>query len=74
MPGRLIPGIAPFELLREVADGGAGLGAERLIVSGGSTPEAAALSRKVGGINRIARYCHEKGLRFAYHNHGAEFE
>lgn len=69
-----VTALAPFELLREVADGGAALGAERLIVSGGSTPEPAALSRKVAAVDRIAHYCHTKGLRLAYHNHGAEFE
>ena len=66
--------IAPWELLKGVADGGAALGAERLIVSGASTPEAAALSRKAEGLNRIGKYCREKGLAFGYHNHQAEFQ
>ena len=66
--------IAPWELLKGVADGGAALGAERLIVSGASTMEAAALSRKAEGLNRIGKYCREKGLAFGYHNHQAEFQ
>jgi inosose dehydratase len=65
--------IAPCDLLQEVADGGVALGAERLIVSGASTPEAAALSRKAAALNRTAESCRQKGLGFAYHNHDAEF-
>jgi sugar phosphate isomerase/epimerase len=65
--------IAPWELLQTVADGGAALGAERLIVSGGSTPDPAALSRKAKALDRIGKYCREKGLKFGYHNHDAEF-
>jgi sugar phosphate isomerase/epimerase len=56
-----------------VTDGGAALGAERLIVSGASTPDPAALSRKAKAMDRIAKYCREKGLKFGYHNHDAEF-
>lgn len=66
--------IAPWDLLKEVADGGAALGAERLIVSGASTADPAALSRKAEGLNRIAGYCSEKGIGFGYHNHQVEFQ
>jgi inosose dehydratase len=66
--------IAPWDLLKQVADGGAALGAERLIVSGASTPDPAALSRKAEGLNRIGKYCREKGLGFGYHNHHVEFQ
>ncbi len=65
--------IAPWDLLQEVVDGGAALGAERLIVSGASTPDPAALSRKTAALNRTGEYCRQKGLGFAYHNHDAEF-
>ena len=58
---------------RTVADGGAALGAERLIVSGASTPDPAALSRKAKALDRAGRYCREKGMKFGYHNHDAEF-
>jgi sugar phosphate isomerase/epimerase len=66
--------IAPWDLLKQVADGGASLGAERLIVSGGSTTESPALSRKAEALNRIGKYCREKGLGFGYHNHQVEFQ
>jgi sugar phosphate isomerase/epimerase len=65
--------IAPWDLIERVVKGGADLGAERLILSGGSTPDPAALSRKAKALNRAARHCHEKGLKFGYHNHDAEF-
>ncbi len=70
--------VAPAELWRRVVDGSAPLGAERLILSGATAapggklnPEA--LKRKCAAINEAARYAKGKGLRFAYHNHGAEF-
>jgi inosose dehydratase len=66
--------IAPWDLLKQVADGGAALGAERLIVSGAPTPEPAALSRKAEGLNRIGKYCRQKGIGFGYHNHHVEFQ
>jgi inosose dehydratase len=66
--------IAPWDLLKQVADGGASLGAERLIVSGASTPDPAALSRKAEALNRIGKYCREKSLGFGYHNHHVEFQ
>jgi inosose dehydratase len=66
--------IAPWDLLKQVADGGAALGAQRLIVSGASTPAAAALSRKAEALNRIGKYCREKGIGFGYHNHHVEFQ
>jgi sugar phosphate isomerase/epimerase len=66
--------IAQWDLLKQVADGGAALGAQRLIVSGASTPDAAALSRKAEALNRIGKYCREKGIGFGYHNHHVEFQ
>jgi sugar phosphate isomerase/epimerase len=66
--------IAPWDLLKQVADGGAALGAERLIVSGASTPEPAALSHKADALNRVGKYCREKGIGFGYHNHHVEFQ
>lgn len=65
--------IAPWDLLQSVADDGKALGAERLIVSGASTPDPAALSRKAKALDRIGRYCHDHGLKLGYHNHDAEF-
>ncbi|MBV9083039.1 MAG: sugar phosphate isomerase/epimerase, partial [Acidobacteriaceae bacterium] len=66
--------IAPRQLLKSVVDGGASLGAERLIVSGHSTPEAARLTKKAAALDRIARYSKEKGLKLGYHNHQPEFQ
>lgn len=70
--------IAPADLYRRVVDGSAPLGAERLILSGataapGGKLDPAALKRKCAAINEAAGYARKKGLRFAYHNHGAEF-
>jgi sugar phosphate isomerase/epimerase len=65
--------IAPWDLIERVINGGAALGAERLILSGKSTPDPAALSRKAEALNRAGRYAREHGMKFAYHNHDAEF-
>lgn len=70
--------VAPAGLYRKVVDGGALLGAERLILSGataapGGKLDPAALARKCAALNAAAAYAKEKGLRCAYHNHGAEF-
>src|SRR5262249_5795114 len=65
--------IGPWDLLQRVADGGKALGAERLIVSGGSTPDPAALSRKAKAFDRAGRYCRQNGMKFGYHNHDTEF-
>jgi inosose dehydratase len=70
--------IAPMDFVRTTADGAAALGAQRLILSGaglvkdGKVAEAD-LAQKIGGLNAAARYCKDKGLAFAYHNHGPEF-
>jgi sugar phosphate isomerase/epimerase len=65
--------IAPWELIERVVNGGAALGAERLIVSGGSTPDAAALARKAKALDRAGRYARDHGMKFGYHNHDGEF-
>jgi len=65
--------IAPWELIERVVNGGAAVGAERLIVSGAPTPDAAALSRKAKALDRAGRYARDHGMKFAYHNHDAEF-
>jgi len=65
--------IAPWTLLQQVADGGAALGAERLILSGAPTAHPLALRAKVDGLNRIAKYCKGIGIGCAYHNHDVEF-
>jgi len=70
--------IAPLDLIRQVVDGAAQLGAQRLIVSGGGLTkdgklDLAALQRKADGLNAAGRYAKSKGLQLAYHNHGPEF-
>jgi sugar phosphate isomerase/epimerase len=70
--------IAPVELYRGVADGAAPMGAERLILSGGSASpggkaDSEMVRRKCAAVNAAAAYARQRGLRCAYHNHGAEF-
>jgi inosose dehydratase len=70
--------VAPVELIRVTADGAAALGAQRLILSGGGLARDGKvapddLRQKVAGLNEAAKYCRDKGLAFAYHNHGPEF-
>ncbi len=65
--------IAPTGLLQQVADGGKALGAERLIVSGGSTVHPLALQAKADALTKLAKYCKDVGLGCAYHNHDIEF-
>lgn len=70
--------VAPMDLVRATADGAAALGAQRVILSGAGLvkdghvrPED--LAQKVAGLHEAARYCRERKLGFAYHNHGPEF-
>ncbi len=65
--------IAPWDLLASVADGGAALGAERLILSGRSLADAGARKNKAAALNRTGEYARKRGLQLAYHNHDAEF-
>ena len=70
--------VAPAELWHKVVDGAAPMGPERLILSGGPVAaggilDHAALKRKCAELNTAAAYAKNKGLRFAYHNHGPEF-
>jgi sugar phosphate isomerase/epimerase len=66
--------LAPWDLIQRVADGGAALGAQRLILSGGSTPDDASLVRKVEALNQAGKYCRDKGVQLAYHNHLPEVQ
>ena len=70
--------IAPLDLVKATADGAAALGAQRVILSGrgleqGGAVSAQDLAAKVAGLNTAARYCRDRGLNLAYHNHGPEF-
>jgi sugar phosphate isomerase/epimerase len=66
--------IAPAEMYRRIVDGTAPMGAERLILSGAAAPARDAVQRKCAALNAAAAYARQKGLGFAYHNHGAEFQ
>jgi inosose dehydratase len=66
--------VAPRELYEKVAATGAAVGAQRLILSGRPARDDSALARKVEGLNRAAAFAAKLGLKFAYHNHGPEFE
>lgn len=65
--------IAPWDLLTTVADGGAALGAERLILSGKPLSDAKARKSKAEALQRAGEYCGKRGLQLAYHNHHLEF-
>jgi len=70
--------VPPMDLVKATADGTAALGCRRVIVSGGGLVkddkvDPQTLAAKVAGLNAAAKYCHDKGLEFAYHNHGPEF-
>ena len=70
--------VAPMDLVKATADGAAALGAQRVILSGAGlvrdgTVADGDLALKVAGLHEAARYCRDRGLAFAYHNHGQEF-
>lgn len=71
--------VSAAALYERVARGGAGLGAERLILSGaplanGGELDRGALAKKMEALNRAGRYAQSAGLRLvAYHNHAPEF-
>ena len=69
--------IAPASLYQRVAAGGAGLGADCLILSGAPVTSEErlnepALHRKTRALMEAARYAQRQGLRFAYHNETPE--
>jgi len=66
-------GIPRWDLLQQVANGCKALGAERLIVSGGSTVHPLALRAKADALTRIAKYCKSVGVGCTYYNHEVEF-
>lgn len=68
--------LAPAGLAEAVIRGAAALGAERLILSGGSSGgQAARAARKGEALNRYGKLAREAGMHgVAYHNHWAEFE
>jgi sugar phosphate isomerase/epimerase len=70
--------LAPADLSTRVLNGAAQLGAERLILSGGSVRregklDREALRRKSAALNQAGKLCKAKGMVVAYHNHDKEF-
>jgi inosose dehydratase len=57
----------------QVAEAGAALGAQYLILSGAPT-RSEGRARKIEGLSKIAEMISPLGLKLAYHNHDAEFE
>ena len=66
--------VAPADLYERVARGGAGLGAERLILSGAPPNDEAGRKRKAEALNRAGAFAAGLGMKLAYHNHGPEVE
>jgi sugar phosphate isomerase/epimerase len=67
-------GIAPASLYEDVARGGAGLGAQHMVLSGATATDGEALKRKVDALNNAGAFARSVGLTAAYHNHWSEFE
>jgi inosose dehydratase len=66
--------LPPASLYQDVARGGVGLGAQRLIFSGGPATSADDLKQKIAGLNAAGAFSKSLGLPFAYHNHWFEFQ
>jgi inosose dehydratase len=66
--------LPPSDLYQKVARGGASLGAQHLIVSGGPAASSEELKAKIEALNQTGRVARSVGLRFAYHNHWWEFQ
>jgi inosose dehydratase len=66
--------IAPAELCEKVAQTGAALGAQRLILSGAPAARDEELARKVEGLQKAGELAKRLGLKLAYHNHDKEFK
>jgi len=72
-------GIAPWELIREVADGSAAFGAQQVILSGRGVAgdgelDRGFLARKIKALAKAGDYCAGKGMILSYHNHTGEFQ
>lgn len=69
-----LTGIAPASLYRDVARGGAALGAQYLVLSGVPASDEQMLKRKIDGLNQAGEFAKSVSLKAAYHNHWSEFE
>lgn len=66
--------IAPAELYERVAETGAALGTQRLILSGAPASTDEELARKIEGLHHAGKLAKSLGLKLAYHNHDKEFQ
>jgi inosose dehydratase len=64
--------IAPPSLYEQVAQGGKSLGALNLVCSGAAAETTGQLNAKIAGLNAAAKFCHDQGIGFAYHNEEPE--
>jgi inosose dehydratase len=69
-----ITNIAAQQLYESVAQSGAALGAERLILSGTPAITDEEIQRKADALNRAGEFATKLGLKVAYHNHWPEFK
>lgn len=70
--------LAPAELCTRIIHGASSLGAQRLILSGGTARvngklDRDSLRRKAGALNQAGKLCKASGMVVAYHNHDKEF-
>jgi inosose dehydratase len=69
-----VTNIAPQPLLEAVAQTGAALGAQRLILSGSPAINQDEIRHKADALNRAGEFAGKLGLKVAYHNHWPEFK
>lgn len=70
--------IAPAAQIHSVVDGGALLGAGRLVLSGNAVSPGGIFNRdmlasKIAALNAAGQYARSRNMRVAYHNHDREF-
>jgi len=65
--------VAPADLYQRVAQIGAALGAQRLILSGAPALTDTALANKAAALDKAGAFAKGLGLQLAYHNHDKEF-
>ncbi len=69
-----VTNVAPQALYERVAQTGAALGAQRLILSGGPAVTPKEVRSKAEALNRAGEFARKLGLEVAYHNHWPEFK
>jgi inosose dehydratase len=64
--------LPPATLYRQLAPGGAALGAHHLIFSGAPAQNRKQLEQKIAGLDAAGKFCRSAGIHLAYHNETAE--